>query len=333
MRRPITLFTGQWADLALADLAESAARWGFDGLELACWGDHFEVDRALREPDYLRRKRELLDRHGLACYAVSTHLVGQAVCDPLDERHRNSLPVEVWGDGDPDGVRARASERMMDTARAAAAFGVDVVVGFTGSAIWHRLYAFPPPDWDVVERGYQQFAERWNPIIDVFEREGARFALEVHPTEIAYDFPTTDRTLEAIGRREGFGINFDPSHFAHQFLDSGEFIGQFADRIYHVHVKDSKKRLNGRRSILGSHIDFGEPERGWTFVSPGHGDVDFEDVFRVLNRIGYDGPLSIEWEDSGMDRDWGAPDALAFVLRTDFAPSQVAFDAAFQREG
>jgi sugar phosphate isomerase/epimerase len=243
------------------------------------------------------------------------------------------LPEDVWGDGDPEGVRQRAAEKMKDTARAAARLGVSVVTGFTGSPIWHMLYSFPPNDWDEVERGYEEFAERWNSIIDVFDEEGVRFALEVHPTEIAYDFPTTHKTLDAIGHREGFGINFDPSHFAHQFLDSAEFVGEFADRIYHVHVKDSKKRLNGRRSILGSHIDFGEPERGWTFVSPGHGDVEFEDLFRQLNRIGYDGPLSIEWEDSGMDRDWGAPDALAFVRRTDFAPSSVAFDAAFSREG
>mgnify|MGYP000299387729 CR=1 FL=1 len=64
---------------------------------------------------------------------------------------------------------------------------------------------------------------------------------------------------------------------------------------------------------------------------PGHGDVDFEAFFRALNRIGYAGPLSIEWEDSGMDRAWGAQDALAFVRRTDFAPSDVAFDAAMQQ--
>ena len=242
-----------------------------------------------------------------SCWAIGTHLVGQAVCDPIDSRHQGVLPEDVWGDGDPEGVRQRAAEKMKDTARAAARLGVPVVTGFTGSSIWHMLYSFPPNDWADVERGYEDFAERWNPIIDVFDEEGVRFALEVHPTEIAYDFPTTQKTLEAIGRREGFGINFDPSHFAHQFLDSAEFVGEFADRIYHVHVKDSKKRLNGRRSILGSHIDFGEPERGWTFVSPGHGDVDFEDLFRQLNRIGYDGPLSIEWEDSGMDRDWGAP--------------------------
>lgn len=169
------------------------------------------------------------------------------------------------------------------------------------------------------------------PIIDVFDREGVRFGLEVHPTEIAYDFPTTRKTLQAMGNRPGFGINLDPSHLAHQHLDPAAFALELADRIYHVHVKDSRKRLDGRRSILGSHLDFGAEERGWDFVSPGHGDVDFESLLRALNRIGYRGPLSIEWEDSGMDREWGARDALAFVRRIDFEPSAVAFDAAMRR--
>jgi sugar phosphate isomerase/epimerase len=330
MARPITLFTGQWADLTLDDLAGKAASFGFEGLELACWGDHFEVDRAVAEPGYAASRRELLERHGLGCWSIGNHLVGQAVCDPIDARHKGVLAPEVWGDGDPEGVRTRAAERMKDTARAAAAFGVPVVTGFTGSPIWHQLYSFPPNDWAQIERGYQDFAERWGPIIDVFDAEGVRFALEVHPTEIAYDFVTTRKALAAIDRREGFGINLDPSHFIPQFLDPAAFATEFADRIYHVHVKDSQVMLDGRRSILGSHIDFGEADRGWTFVSPGHGDVDFEALFRVLNRIGYDGPLSVEWEDSGMDREWGAADAVSFLRQTDFAPSSVAFDAAFQ---
>ena len=220
---------------------------------------------------------------------------------------------------------------MKDTARAAARFGITQVNGFTGSPVWHLLYSFPPNDFNEIERAYERFAETWSPIIDVFDAEGVRFGLEVHPTEIAYDFVTTRKALDAIGRREGFGINLDPSHFAHQHLDAARFALEFADRIYHVHVKDSKLRLDGRRSILASHLNFGEEERGWDFVSPGHGDVDFEELFRVLNRIGYGGPLSIEWEDSGMDRAYGAQDALAFVRRTDFAPSAVAFDAAMQR--
>jgi sugar phosphate isomerase/epimerase len=327
----VTLFTGQWADLSLEELAAKAAGWGFDGLELACWGDHFEVDRALAESDYVQEKRALLERHGLGCWALGAHLVGQAVCDPIDSRHEGVLPPEVWGDGDPEGVRQRAAARMQDTARAAAAFGVRQVNGFTGSSIWHMLYSFPPNEFAEIDRGYIDFAERWSPIVETCEREGVRFGLEVHPTEIAYDFVTTRKTLDAVDNREAFGINLDPSHFAHQGLDTAQFALEFAERIYHVHVKDSRKRLDGRRSILGSHLNFGEEARGWDFVSPGHGDVDFESFIRALNRIGYQGPLSVEWEDSGMDREWGAPDALAFVRRADFAPSGIAFDAAMQK--
>jgi sugar phosphate isomerase/epimerase len=332
MARPVTLFTGQWADLPLEELAKKAGAWGFDGLELACWGDHFEVDRALNEDGYVESRKEILERNGLGCWALGAHLVGQAVCDPIDGRHQAILPPEVWGDGSPEGVRQRAAEHMRDTARAAARLGVEQVNGFTGSSVWHQLYSFPPNDFEAIEAGYRDFAERWNPIVDVFEEEGVRFGLEVHPTEIAYDFVTTRKALDALDRRSGFGINFDPSHFEHQFLDSAGFVEEFADRIYHVHVKDSRRNLDGRRSILGGHLNFGEAGRGWDFVSPGHGDVDFESLFRALNRIGYDGPLSIEWEDAGMDREWGAQDALAFVRRTDFEPSALAFDAAFQKE-
>ena len=332
MSRPVTLFTGQWADLTLADLAAKCGAWGFDGLELACWGDHFDVAAAMSDSSYAAGRRKLLEDHGLGVWAIGNHLVGQTVADPIDERHKGVVDAEIWGDGDPEGVRQRAAERMKDTARAAAQLGVEVVTGFTGSPVWHLLYSFPPNDWSVVEAGYQEFAERWGPIIDVFEAEGVKFALEVHPTEIAYDFVTTRKALDAIGDRPGFGINFDPSHFEHQFLDSAAFITDFADKIFHAHIKDSVKHLDGRTSILGGHLNFGEPGRGWDFVSPGHGDVDFEAMIRALNRIGYNGPLSIEWEDSGMDRDWGAPDALAFVRATDFAPSSVAFDAAFAKE-
>ncbi len=331
MGRPVTLFTGQWADLTLEELAAKASAWGFDGLELACWGDHFEVDKALADPGYVRRRWEILNRHGLKCFTISNHLVGQCVCDPIDERHQAILPAEVWGDGEPEGVRQRAAQRLMDTARAAALFGVDRVAGFTGSSIWGRLYSFPPNDFAELEKGYSDFAERFGPIMDVFGQEGVKFCLEVHPTEIAYDFVTTRKALAALGRRPEFGINFDPSHLIPQFLDPTAFVEEFADRIYHVHVKDSRRRLDGRRSILGSHLEFGEGERGWDFVSAGRGDVDFDALIRALNRIKYGGPLSIEWEDSAMDREYGASEALAFVRRTDFEPSELLPFAQMQR--
>ena len=333
MSRPITLFTGQWADLPLETLAQKASDWGFDGLELACWGDHFEVDKALKDDSYVKAKRDLLEKYGLKCFAISTHLVGQCVCDdPIDERHKGILPSRIWGDGDPEGVRQRAAEEMKNTARAARLFGVDIVNGFTGSSVWGKLYFFPPTSQADIDVGYKDFADRWLPILDVFKEEGVKFGLEVHPTEIAYDIITARRALDAVNNHPNFGFNFDPSHFIHQFINPVFFIEEFPDRIFHMHVKDSRVQLNGRNSILSSHLDFGDPRRGWDFVSPGRGDVKWDHIVRALNRIGYEGPLSIEWEDSGMDREWGAPEALKMIRSQDFTPSAMAFDAAFAAE-
>lgn len=333
MARPVTLFTGQWADLPLEDLAEKAARWGYDGLELACWGDHFEVDKALSQDGYIQSRKDILEKNGLRWYAISTHLVGQCVADKfIDERHKSILPPRLWGDGNPDGVRARCAEEVANTARAAKQFGVNVVNGFTGSPVWHMLYFFPPTSDAMIDAGYREFADLWNPVLDVFDEVGVRFALEVHPTEIAYDIYTAERTLAALNHRKAFGFNFDPSHFIHQLFNPVHFIEKFPDRIYHVHVKDSKVRLNGHNSILSSHLSFGDSRRGWDFVSPGHGDMDLESIIRVLNRIGYQGPLSVEWEDSGMDREHGAAESVQFVKAKDFKPSSVAFDAAFSRD-
>jgi sugar phosphate isomerase/epimerase len=332
MSRLVSLFTGQWADLPLEDLCRKASDFGYQGLELACWGDHFEIPKAINDSGYASAKRDLLDRYDLQCQAISSHLVGQAVCDRIDARHQAILPPHVWGDGDPAGVNRRAAEDMKNAARAAQQFGVGVVNGFTGSSIWHLLYSFPPVPDSMIAAGYEQFAERWNPILDVFGECGVRFALEVHPTEIAFDIYSAKRTLEAIGRREEFGFNFDPSHLLWQGVDPVEFIREFSDRIYHVHIKDAIVTLNGRTGILGSHLNFGDPRRGWDFRSPGRGGVNFEEIVRALNQAGYEGPLSVEWEDSGMEREHGAREACEFVKKLDFQPSRLAFDAAFEKK-
>ena len=333
MPRPVTLFTGQWADLPLADLAPLAKSMGYDGLELACWGDHFDVQAALADPAYLPAKRALLDAHGMQCHAISNHLVGQAVCDLIDERHQAILSPAIWGDGDPEGVRRRAAQEMIDTAKAARAFGVGVVNGFTGSSIWHSIYAFPPTSQEFWERGFADFGARWTPILDEFDRQGINFALEVHPTEIAFDTASAQRALGAVGGHRRFGFNYDPSHLGYQGVDYVGFIRAFGERIFHAHMKDAWwGHGDGSVGTFGGHVSFGDARRAWDFRSVGRGDINFEEIIVALNDVGYAGPLSIEWEDSRMDRTHGATESAAFVKRLDFAPSAVAFDAAFDKE-
>lgn len=331
MARPITLFTGQWADLTLSEVAKIAGEIGYDGLELACWGDHLEVDRAAIDKNYCEGRHELLGRYDLRCHAISHHLGGQLVCDPNDDERSDAFaPPECAGDAEKK--RAWAVETMKNTARAARHMGVGVVNGFVGSSIWHLLYSFPPFSEERIEKGFQYFAEMWNPIFDVFDECGVRFALEVHPTELAFDIYTAERALEAVGHRKAFGFNFDPSHLLWQFVDPVEFINAFPDRIYHVHMKDAIRTLDGKSSILSSHLPFGDHRRGWDFRSLGRGEVDFEAIIRALNRIGYEGPLSVEWEDSGMDRIYGAEESCEFLRGLDFKQSGRAFDASFDRE-
>src|SRR3954465_11533077 len=249
MPRPITLFTGQWADLPFEEVARLASSWGYDGLETACWGDHLDPDRGATDDAYLDEKRAVLDKYGLQVFAISNHLKGQAVCDdPIDGRHRAMLPDSVWGDGDPEGVRQRAAEEVKNTARTPARLGVDTVVGFTGSAIWKYVAMFPPVGQDVIDAGYQDFADRWNPILDVFDEVGVRFAHEGHPSEIAYDYWTTKRTLEAIGHREAFGLDWDPSHMMWQDLDPVASFLDLADRISHGDCEDVKLAGGGGRN-------------------------------------------------------------------------------------
>lgn len=328
MARPVTLFTGQWADLPLAVLAEKAASWGYDGLELACWGDHLDVFRAAEDLDYCAQQKAILEKHNLQLFAISNHLAGQLVCDPNNDS-RSDLFAPPETHGDPEKKRAWAVDAVKNTARAAKNLGLSVANGFTGSSIWHMLYSFPPVSDEMLDAGFAYFAEMFNPILDVYDECGVRFGLEVHPTEIAFDIITAKRALEAVDNRKAFGFNFDPSHLHWQMVDPVAFIREFPDRIYHVHMKDAALQLNGRTGILGSHLNFGEQDRGWDFRSLGRGGVNFEEIIRALNHTGYNGPLSIEWEDSGMNREAGAEEACAFTKKVDFAPSGRAFDSAF----
>jgi sugar phosphate isomerase/epimerase len=314
--------------MPLEELAKKASDWGYDGLELACWGDHFDVDQGSESKSYCDDRHALLAKYNLKCWAISNHLAGQCVCDRIDERHYGLAPESAQGD--PQKVKSWAIDAMKKTAKSAANMGLSVAAGFTGSPIWHLLYSFPPVPPGMIEAGFKEFADTFKPILDVFQDNGVKFALEVHPTEIAFDIASAERALDAVDNHPAFGFNYDPSHLGYQGVDYVKFIRKFADRIFHAHMKDAWwGHGDGTVGVFGGHTEFADPRRYWDFRSIGHGDVVFEDIIVALNDIGYDGPLSIEWEDSRMDREHGAEEACAAVKGFDFPRSDIAFDAQF----
>ena len=330
MPRTIALLTAPWINTPLDDFARRASEWGYQALELACAGEHFEVQRALAEDEYCPKLLAQLEKEELQVPALNNPAIGQAVCGPVDARYAAILPDYVWGDGDPARVQARAAEEMQATIRAAMKLGANVVSGFTGAPIAAGWLDFPPTSKEVRASSLKEFARRWNPILDACKECGVRFAQELHAGQVAYDLYSAEAVLDALKGREEFGFALDPSQFLWQGADPVEFIRRFPERIYHVHMRDAAVTLNGRSSILGSQLPNGDPRRGWNYRSPGHGGVDWEAFIRALHEINYEGALSVAWEDAGMEPDYGAADACQFVKRLDFPAQRRLLAAPFE---
>lgn len=326
--RLVTLATPQWSDLEFPELCALAKKMGYDGLEIATWGNAFDLDKAYEDDTYIAWIQENLEKNGLVCKALATHIIGQCVGDAPDPRLDNFAPSRL--SGQPNAIRQWGIDSMKKAAKVAHKMGVKVITGFTGSPIWKAWYSFPQTPADMVEAGFDEIVKLWVPILEEFRKYGIKFALEVHPGEIAFDYYSTVKLLGKFKDWPEFGLNFDPSHLLWQGITPHLFLQDFCamGRVYHVHMKDAAVRLDGRNGLLGSHIDFGDRRRGWDFRSLGHGDVDFEEIIRVLNAYGYDGPLSVEWEDSGMERVAGGTEAAAFVRQVDFEKSDIKFDDA-----
>ena len=330
MSRPVTIFSGQWADLPFEQFCEKAQKFGYDGIEIACWGDHFNLKKGAADTRYVEERKAILKKYGLKTWALGAHLIGQCVGDLWDPRLDGFAPPALAGK--PEEIRKWAIQEMKYAAMAAKNMGVKVVTGFLGSPIWAYWYSFPQTTEKMIDDAFKQIVTLWSPIFDEFDKCGIRFALEVHPTEIAFDYYTAQRLLKEFKNRKTLGFNFDPSHLLWQGVTPHIFLRDFAPKIFHVHMKDVAVTLDGKAGILGSHITFGDTRRGWNFRSLGHGDVDFENIIRELNAINYKGPLSVEWEDSGMEREYGAKEACSFVKDINFSPSDTAFDDALKTE-
>jgi sugar phosphate isomerase/epimerase len=330
MARPITLFTGQWADLPFDEMCKLAKEMGYEGLELATWGNHVDAKRAAEDMAYVKSLKDSLAKYGLKTWAISAHLVGQLVGDVLDVRHNGFAAASVANQFDK--MREWAIQEVKYIILAAKNLGCSVITAFMGSPIWPAWYSFPQTSQEMVKEGFDLIVKRWTPLFDEMDKYGIKFALEIHPTEIAFDYYSFLTLLKAFNYRKTLGMNFDPSHFLWQGIKPHLVIRELPERVYHVHLKDAAVTLDGLNGILGSHLEFGDPRRGWNFRSLGRGHVDFEAIIRELNAAGYAGPLSVEWEDSGMERLQGGKEAADFAHKINISANLGAFDAAMKNK-
>ena len=328
MARMVLLSSGAWADVALEELAPRAAEWGGQGLELCCWTEHFEIQPALSEADYTQKKLDLLNRNELTAPVLDVRRVGHAVCGPIDGRLQQFLPDYVWGDGDPEGVRQRAAEEMLAAVQAAQKLGVGTLSGFTGATL-SALPTFPPYDADAIARALDEFARAWQPILEACREAGIRFAAQVQPGQMAFDLYSAEQVINALEAPAEFGFTLNPAALHWQGVDPVEFVRRFPERIFHVHCQDAAIRLDGRSGLFGPW-PAGDARRGWDARAPGHGGVDWESLIRALNDVGYDAALAVDFEDAGMDRDWGGEDACRFIKRLDFTPAPRNAEQAFR---
>jgi len=108
-----------------------------------------------------------------------------------------------------------------------------------------------------------------------------------------------------------------------------DFIRTYGDRIHCAHIKGVQVAKGYTRSgRLGGHQPMGDKHNGWNFVTAGtaRDATNTEELLVELNRAGFSGGVSIEWEDNDVEQHAGAKIALANLHAADQPPSGMRHD-------
>jgi sugar phosphate isomerase/epimerase len=303
----IGMFTANFLDMELEQVFKMMAAFGYEMAELpAFWGnDHLDIDEVLKEGG-ARKIRGMAKKYNISISALSNHPEGQLVLGP-HTRDTDSLYK-----GTPEEKVRFGMERMKKTAKAAAALEVPVVCGFIGCERFSRWFPWPyPQGWDEMAK---DFVERWGEILEVFAKEGVKFAHEPHPNEYVYNVETAHRSIELLKGHKAWGFNFDPANIVLQGIDPVIFVQELGDRIYHAHAKDGEiVEHNVKRSGLQPTGKWNRIDRGFRFRIPGWGSVPWKRVITELVLVGYDYVLSYEHEDVIMSREDGMEKTIEYL--------------------
>ena len=311
------------------DTLENACQWmsdaGYEGVQIPTFDPRcIDLKKAADSKDYCDEIKGIAQGAGVEVTELSTHLQGQlvAVHPAYDVMFDAFAPAEVHNN--PKARTEWAVDQLKMAARASRNFGINVHATFSGALAWPFIYPWPQRPAGLIDMAFQELANRWKPILDVFDENGVDVCYEIHPGEDLHDGATFERFLEATGNHPRVKILYDPSHFVLQQLDYLSFIDIYHKHIKMFHVKDAEFNPTGRAGVYGGYQSWAD--RPGRFRSTGDGQVDFGAVFTKLSQYDYDGWAVVEWEDFMKHPEQGATEGAEFVSAHLIQVTERAFD-------
>lgn len=310
---------------SLESICKWAASLGFTGVQIPSWDARcIDLQKAAESKTYADEIKGIVQSAGLEITELSTHLQGQlvAVHPAYDVLFDGFAPESVRGN-----TKARtawAVEQLKYAAKASANLGLNAHATFSGALLWHTVYPWPQRPAGLVETGFTELADRWKPILDVFDEQGVDLCYEIHPGEDLHDGISYEMFLEKVNHHPRACLLFDPSHFVLQCLDYLSYIDHYHERIRMFHVKDAEFNPNGKQGVYGGYQNW--INRAGRFRSLGDGQVDFSSIFSKLAAYDYKGWAVMEWECAIKHPETGAAEGAPFIKKHIIRVTDKAFD-------
>ena len=323
------IFLAQFAaDEAPFNTFDSQCKWadelGYAGLQVPSWDARcMDLEKAAESKAYCDDLKATAAEHDIEITELATHLQGQLVA--VHPAYADMFKVFA-----PEGVTDAAAmcewgtDQVKKCLSAAKNMGLKAMPTFPGALMWHTVYPWPARPEGLVDEGFKELARRWQPILDHAEECGVDCAFEVHPGEDIHDGASYEMFLEKVNGHARANLLYDPSHFVLQCLDYLDYIDIYHERIVCFHVKDAEFKPNGRVGVYGGYLPW--QQRAGRFRSVGDGDVDFNAVFSLLSKYGFDGWAVLEWECCFKGSAQGAEEGAPFISAHMITPPEKAFD-------
>ena len=303
----LSVFAVLLQDKSFDEACAYLASKGVQAVEIGCGGfpgdAHCKPLELLNDETKLQAFKDTLARHHLDIAALSVH--GNAV-------HPDKAVAE------------KAHTEFENAVLLAEKLGVETVVTFSGCP--GGCPEDKTPNWVTCPwpDDYTHILEyQWNEVLIPYWKKESEFcrahnvrvAFEMHPGFCVYNPETMMRIRKACG--DNIGANFDPSHLFWQGIDPVAAIRYLGDAIFYFHAKDTKiDEINtGINGVLDTKPYSDEIHRSWIFRSVGYGHAHqtWKDMMSALRMVGYDGPISIEHEDSLMTPSEGLNKDIAML--------------------